>query len=150
MSMEGEYDRSNVFAKILRNELPSVTVFEDDDVLVLMDIFPQSTGHTLVMPKLESARNILDIGAATLKRLVVVVQQVADASRKALKPDGIVIVQASGRAAGQTVEHLHFHVIPCWEGQPLKGHGRGQLADNDDLKATAALISERMQSLAYC
>jgi histidine triad (HIT) family protein len=141
MSLEGDYGDDNIFAKIIRGEAQAVRVYEDPDVLSIMDLFPQSDGHLLVLPKHVRARNLLDVDAVTLTRLIVVVQNLTMAVRRALQPDGVMVAQFNGQAAGQTVYHLHFHVIPRWEGQPLKGHGHGQMADLAELRRHAAKIA---------
>jgi histidine triad (HIT) family protein len=141
MSIEGVYDRTNIFAKILRGEAAVAKVCEDANVLAFMDLFPQSTGHVVVIPKTNTARNILDVDAPTLQKLIGVVQKIAKATRVALQPDGLIVTQFNGEAAGQTVYHLHFHVIPCWAGQPLKGHGLGKRADMDHLRGLAEKIA---------
>ncbi|WP_088345684.1 MULTISPECIES: HIT family protein [Rhodomicrobium] len=123
MSLDGTYDHDNVFAKILRGEVPAVRVYEDDEILAFMDIYPQADGHVLVISKTSTARTILDMERATLQTVVGAVQRIAAAIRTALQPDGVVVAQFSGRAAGQTVDHFHFHVIPCWAGKPLRPHG---------------------------
>jgi histidine triad (HIT) family protein len=110
-----------------------------------MDLFPQSTGHVLVISKTSTARNILDVDAAVLMKLISVVQKVANAARTALQPDGLIVVQFNGQAAGQTVYHLHFHVIPIWTGQPLKGHGHGEMADADQLRRLAGKITASLE-----
>jgi histidine triad (HIT) family protein len=141
MSLEGEYRDDNIFAKIIRGEAPAVRVYEDPDVLSIMDLFPQSPGHLLVLPKRDRARNLLDADAVILSKLIVVVQDLTEAVRRALQPDGIMVAQFNGQASGQTVYHLHFHVIPRWEGQPLKGHGHGQMADLAELRRQAEKIA---------
>ena len=117
------YDDSNVFAKILRGEIPSSKVYEDAETLVFMDAMPQAPGHTLVIPKAPS-RNLLDADPAVLAKLVPVVQRVARAVKEAFAADGVTVVQFNEPASGQTVFHLHFHVIPRHEGVPLLPHGR--------------------------
>ena len=144
MSLDGTYDAGNIFAKILRGEMPAVRVFEDDHVLAFMDVFPQATGHTLVIPKHSTARNFLEEAPEVVGPLMLGVQRVAKAVRAALNPDGLVITQFNGAASGQTVYHLHFHIIPRWEGQALKGHGVGGMADMDELKALAAQIAAKV------
>ena len=126
MSLEGEYDLNNVFARILRAELPAAKVYEDDHVLAFMDVFPQSRGHLLVIAKGSRARNLLDVEPEDLDRLMRTAQRLARAVNAALKPDGIVVTQFNGSAAGQTVFHLHVHVIPRYEGIPLGRHGEGR------------------------
>ncbi len=140
MSLDGTYDDGNIFAKILRGEAPAVRVFEDDDVLAFMDVFPQAKGHTLVIPKRSTARNLLEAAPEVLGPLMAGVQRVARAVRAALKPDGLMISQFNGAVAGQTVFHLHVHIIPRWEGVALGRHGGG-MADVEELKALAAQIA---------
>ena len=139
MSLEASYDASNIFAKILRGEAPAVKVFEDDVALAFMDIFPQSRGHLLVIPKGSTAVNLFDEDPSTLQALIVRVQRIARAAAKALSPDGVRIVQFNGAPAGQTVFHLHFHVIPVYEGTRLAPHAGGK-ADPAELEALAAKI----------
>jgi len=117
------YDDSNVFAKILRDEIPSHRVYEDENVLVFMDVMPQAPGHTLVVPKAPS-RNLLDADPAAIAKMVPVLQRTAKAVKEAFKADGVTVVQYNEPASGQTVFHLHFHVIPRHEGVPLMPHGR--------------------------
>ncbi|PIB91535.1 HIT family protein [Caulobacter sp. FWC2] len=141
MSLDGRYDADNIFAKIIRGEIPCVKVFEDDQVLVFMDVFPQARGHMLVISKTSQARNLLEAEAKTLGRLIGATQKAAAAVVAALKPDGVVVTQFNGAPAGQTVFHLHFHVIPRYEGEGLGRHGEGGMANVEDLKALAAKIS---------
>jgi histidine triad (HIT) family protein len=115
------YEPNNIFAKILRGEIPSHKVYEDADTVAFMDVMPQSTGHTLVVPKAPS-RNLLDADPQVLARTMPVVQRVAKAAVAAFKADGAVIMQFNEAAAGQTVFHLHFHIIPRFEGVLLKPH----------------------------
>ena len=141
MSLDGAYDEDNIFAKIIRGDLPAAKVFEDAHVLAFMDVFPQSRGHTLVVSKKSRARNLLDVEAEVLSHVMLDVQRVAKAMNAALKPDGIVMTQFNGAAAGQTVFHLHFHLIPRHAGQPLKPHGEGGMADPAELAEIARLIA---------
>ncbi|HVI11286.1 MAG TPA: HIT family protein [Pseudolabrys sp.] len=113
------YDPNNIFAKILRGELPCYKVYEDDKVLAFLDIMPRSPGHTLVLPK-TPARNILDIGAIDLVHVVTTAQRVAKAAMKAFSADGITIQQFNEGAGGQVVFHLHVHVIPRKAGVTMK------------------------------
>ena len=144
MSLDGTYDPTNIFAKILRGEMPAARVFEDDHVLAFMDVFPQARGHTLVIPKHSNARNLLDEAPEVIGPLMLGVQRVAKAVRAALNPDGLVITQFNGTPAGQTVFHLHVHIIPRWEGVALGRHGAGGMADMDELKALAAQIAAKI------
>ena len=140
MSLDGTYDAGNIFAKILRGEAPAARVFEDEHVLAFMDVFPQARGHTLVIPKHSAARNLLDEEPEVLSNTILGVQRVARAVRAALKPDGLTVMQFNGAVSGQTVFHLHFHIIPRWEGVPVGRHASGQMADPDELKALAEQI----------
>ena len=117
------YDDSNIFAKILRGEVPSHKVYEDADTLVFMDVMPQAAGHTLIVPKAPS-RNVLDADPEVLARLAPVVQRIARAVKSAFAADGVTVIQFNEPASGQTVFHLHYHVIPRHEGIPLMPHGR--------------------------
>jgi histidine triad (HIT) family protein len=144
MSLDGAYDPDNVFAKILRGEMPAVRVHEDDYVLAFMDVFPQAPGHVLVISKASTARNILDVEPEVLANLTVAVQRIARAVRAALAPDGLTIMQFNGAAGGQTVYHLHFHIIPRREGEPIGRHAGGGMADLDELKAQAAQIAAKI------
>jgi histidine triad (HIT) family protein len=144
MSLTGAYDPNNIFAKILRGEAPAVKVWEDDDVLAFMDVFPQSEGHVLIVSKTSTARNLLDIEPEALAQLAAATQRTAKAVVKALEPDGVSIMQFNGDAGGQTVFHLHFHVVPRWADRPLKGHGHAPMADAGELRALADRIREAL------
>ncbi len=132
------YDDQNVFAKILRGELPCEKVYEDDHVLAFMDIMPRADGHVLVIPKAK-ARNILDIQPDDLKNLMVGAQKVAHAVKKGMKAEGLTIQQFSESAGGQIVFHIHVHILPRWDGVALRPH-TGAMAPADDLKKFAAQI----------
>ncbi|KAB2751672.1 HIT family protein [Brucella anthropi] len=136
--MSATYDDNNIFAKILRGEIPSTRVYETDDVIAFMDVMPQGTGHTLVVPKTAS-RNLLDAKPETLANVVQVVQKIAQAVKKAFNADGVTVMQFNEPASGQTVYHLHFHVIPRFEGVALKPH-TGQMEDAAVLSANAEKI----------
>ena len=133
--MSATYDDNNIFAKILRGEIPSFKIYEDDDTFAFMDVMPQSMGHTLVIPKAPS-RNLLDADPAVLSKTIPVVQKIAVAAKKAFAADGIQIVQFNEPASGQTVYHLHFHISPRFEGVALKPH-TGKMEDMEVLKANA-------------
>ena len=105
------YDSDNIFAKILRAEIPCISVYEDDTTLAFMDIMPQARGHTLVIPK-EPAQTLLELSAPAASDLITKVQIVAKAVKTAMDAQGITIFQLNGTAAGQTVPHIHFHVLP--------------------------------------
>ena len=144
MSIDGVYDDANIFAKILRGEMSSARVFEDHDVYAFMDVFPQSRGHTLVISKRSHARNLLEIEPEPLEKLMLGVQRVPRAVRAALNPDGVMVAQFNGAASGQTVFHLHFHIIPRWNGAPLRPHGEGGMADPAELAALAEQIAAKI------
>ena len=120
------YDPNNIFARILRSELPSVNVYEDEHTLAFMDIMPSVEGHTLVIPK-EAAEGIFDISSEGLAAVMRTTQRVAAAVRTALNCPGLMLVQLNGAAAGQSIPHLHFHVLPRQNGLDLKLHGRAMV-----------------------
>ena len=132
------YDTSNIFAKILRGEIPCHKVYEDDATLAFMDVMPQTDGHTLVIPKSPS-RNLLDADTAVLGLLMVSVQKVANAVRKAFAAEGILIKQFNEAAAGQTIFHLHVHILPCNAGTELRPP-TGKMADHNLLAKHAEMI----------
>ena len=136
------YDPDNVFAKILRGEIPAHKVLEDDDVIVLMDVMPQGPGHTLVVPKTAS-RNLLDADPAVLAKLLPVVQRVARAVKAAFAADGVSVFQYNEAAGGQSVFHLHIHVVPRFEGVPLKPHS-GKMEDQAVLAANAEKLRKAL------
>ena len=132
------YDHNNIFARILRGEIPSHRVHEDELTLAFMDVMPQADGHTLVIPKAE-AENILDVPEEVLAAVVLTTQRVARAVKKAFDAPGILIAQLNGRAAGQSVFHMHFHIVPRREGLDLRFHAR-EMADPAVLAEHAARI----------
>jgi histidine triad (HIT) family protein len=138
------YDPSNIFAKILRGEMPCHKVYEDDRTFVFMDIMPRSDGHALVLPKAPS-RNILDAGPDDLAHLMTVVQKVARAAKAAFNADGITVHQFSESAGGQVIFHTHVHVLPRHDGVQLRPAG----IKGDDAKITAhaAALREAMARL---
>ena len=138
------YDDNNVFAKILRGELPCHKVYETEHVLAFMDIMPRGDGHVLVIPKVK-ARNILDAKADDLAELAKAVQVVARAAKEAFSADGLTIQQFNESAGGQVVFHLHVHVIPRFEGVPLKPH-TGEMAPNDVLAGFAEKIRAALKA----
>jgi histidine triad (HIT) family protein len=140
MSLHDAYDPGNIFAKILRGEAPCHRVYEDADTLAFLDLFPQSRGHTLVIPKV-AARNVMDFDPEAWGPLMRTAHKVALAVERALKPEGVTLMQLNGAAAGQTVFHLHVHVIPRWADVKLKGHGQAGMADREELAALAAQIA---------
>jgi histidine triad (HIT) family protein len=117
------YDPNNIFAKILAGQIPSVKVYEDDKTFAFMDVMPEAEGHVLVIPK-EGAENILDLSAAGMAAMMATTQKVAKAVDKALSPAGILLKQYNRAAAGQSVFHVHFHIVPRWEGVPMAPHGK--------------------------
>lgn len=136
--MTQPYDPQNIFAKILRGEIPAHTVYEDEHTLAFMDVMPQGDGHTLVIPKAPS-RGLLDADPAVLGRLFATVQKVAAAAKAAFQADGLVIYQYNEPAGGQTVFHLHVHIVPRFEGVPLRRHAGG-MANGEVLAAHAKKI----------
>lgn len=137
------YDSNNIFAKILRGELPATKIFEDDATFAFMDIMPRGEGHALVVPK-TPARNILDASPEQLAVCLRTVQRIARAQMKAFGADGITVQQFNETAGGQVVFHLHFHVLPRWNGVPLKPH-TGQMEKPDVLKANAEKIKAALE-----
>ncbi|MFZ1104032.1 MAG: HIT family protein [Hyphomicrobiaceae bacterium] len=136
------YDSSNVFARILRGELPAHKVYEDAETLALMDIMPRCEGHALVIPK-APVRNVLDASEAQLAACIRTVQKVAAAAKQAFAADGITLLQANEGAGGQVVFHLHFHVMPRWEGKPL-GPPATQMAKPEVLAANAERLRKAL------
>ena len=117
------YDNDNIFAKILRAEAPAFRVYETDGALAFMDLMPQVPGHTLVVPK-DAAENLFDVDPDILAATILAVQTVAGAVKQAFEAPGIMIAQLNGPAAGQTVFHTHFHIMPRFEGLEYKLHAR--------------------------
>lgn len=144
MSLTGSYDPENIFAKIIRGQVPSAKVWEDDNILAFMDAFPQSEGHVLVIHKTSKARNLLDIQPEELAQVMAATQRTAKAVKEALDPDGFSIMQFNGESGGQTVFHLHFHIIPRWADSPLKGHGQVAMGDMALLEALAQRIASKL------
>jgi histidine triad (HIT) family protein len=140
MSLDGKYDDDNIFAKILRGDIPCVKVYEDKHTLAFMDVFPQSKGHTLVISKNEQARNLIDVSTEGLANIMATVQKLTGAIKTALVPGGIVVTQFNGAPAGQTVFHLHVHIIPRYTIGDLRPHASGEMADMDELNALADKI----------
>lgn len=117
------YDQDNIFAKILRGEIPAVKVYEDDKTLAFMDVMPETDGHVLVVPK-EAAEDILDLSSEGLSAMMATVQKVAKAVDRALSPGGILLKQYNRAPAGQSVFHIHVHIVPRWEGVAMAPHGK--------------------------
>ena len=141
---DAHYDPDNIFAKILRGEIPCHRVYEDEQTLAFMDVMPQGEGHTLVIPKAQ-ARGLLDAEPESLAALMASVQRVARAVKAAFQADGLTLFQFNEAAGGQTVFHLHIHVIPRREGVPLKRH-EGGMADNAVLAEHAARIRTALEA----
>lgn len=137
------YDTNNIFAKILRGEVPSVKVYEDDKTLAFMDVMPQADGHTLVIAK-EPAENILELSPEGAAAMIRTTQKVAKAVKKGLDAPGLMIFQLNGKPAGQSVFHVHFHVVPRSQGIDLKLHSRG-MESPDKLKAVAEKIKAALE-----
>ena len=133
------YDPNNVFAKILRGEFSAYKVYEDDRTLAFLDIMPQAPGHTLVVPK-SAARNILDVDPDDLAYLIKIAQKIATTTKSVFAADGVNVFQFNEPAAGQTVFHLHFHIIPRKDGVPLKPPA--------SIKEDASVLAEQQTRLA--
>jgi histidine triad (HIT) family protein len=136
------YDGDNIFAKIIRGEIPCVKIYEDDRTLAFMDVMPEAEGHVLVVPK-EAAQDILDLSADGLAAMMATVQRVARAVDKALTPDGILLKQYNRAAAGQSIFHVHFHIVPRWDGVALAPHGKA-MVDAAKLEPIAAKIRSNL------
>ncbi len=132
------YDDDNIFAKILRGEIPSHKVYEDDEAFAFLDVMPRSPGHTLVIPKVK-ATGLTDIPESDLGRLMACVQKLAPLVVEGIGAHGFMLQQFNGAAAGQTVFHLHIHIVPRWEGERLKPHGT-EMEDQEVLAANAGKI----------
>ena len=136
------YDSNNIFAKILRGEIPCHKVYEDEQTLAFMDVMPQSDGHTLVIPKYQ-AQNLFELPSAQLQNLITVTQRIATAAKQAFNAAGLMLIQFNGEAAGQTVFHIHFHIVPRYVGKPLREHGRG-MADPEVLRQQAEQLRQAL------
>jgi histidine triad (HIT) family protein len=136
------YDQNNIFAKVLRGEIPCHKIYEDEDTLAFLDIMPRTEGHALVVTK-EKARDLFDIKPEALGKLMAVVQKLAPKIKEAVGADGVLIQQFNGAAAGQTVFHLHIHIVPRNEGEALKPHA-GKMEDQAKLAATAEKIRKKL------
>ena len=138
------YDQNNIFAKILRSEIPCHKLYEDDDTLVFLDIMPRTEGHALVVTK-EKARDLFDISPEAMAKLMAVVQKLAPKIKEAVGADGVLIQQFNGAASGQTVFHLHVHIVPIKQGVPVKPHACA-MEDQAKLAATAEKIRKKLGS----
>ena len=132
------YNSNNVFAKILRGEIPAHKVHEDAYTLAFMDVMPQSDGHTLIIPKVE-AETIFDLQPLHLQHLITITQRIAISAKQAFSADGVSLMQFNGEAAGQTVPHIHFHVIPRYNDMSMHSHSRGM--------ADATLLAKHAEQL---
>ena len=139
------YDPNNIFAKILRGEVPSHKVWEDAATIAILDVMPQSDGHTLIIPK-TPAENLFDLDTGMAEAVMRTGQRLALAVLRAFHPDGVTLMQFNGAEAGQTVFHFHLHVIPRYAGQPLRSHGRG-FADPAVLAEQAMHLKAALDSL---
>ena len=137
------YDENNVFAKVLRGEIPCHKIYEDEDTLAFLDIMPRTDGHALVITK-EKARDLFDVRPEALAKLMAVVQKLAPQIKEAVGAEGVLIQQFNGAAAGQTVFHLHVHIIPRKAGEALKPHA-GRMADQAALAATTEKIRKALK-----
>ena len=144
MSLHGDYDPQNIFAQIIRGEAPCYKLYEDDDVLAFLDLFPQSYGHTLVIPKRAAARTILDIDADELCKLMRVTQRLTRVLVDELQPEGVQVAQFNGSPAGQTVFHIHMHIVPRFAGQGLGVHASSK-ADPGELQQLQARLVQRLR-----
>ncbi len=137
------YDPNNIFAKILRKEMPSVAVYEDTHTYAFMDVMPQADGHTLVVPK-ENAETIFELSEEGAAKLLTATVKIARAVRVAMSAEGITLMQFNGAAAGQSVPHIHFHILPRWSGTMLRRHG-GNMEDPEKLKNLAEKIKTALR-----
>jgi histidine triad (HIT) family protein len=132
------YDKNNIFARMVRGEIPCIKVHEDAETLAFMDIMPQALGHTLVIPKI-AGESLLDSPPASVAAVIRTTQRVARAVKVAFSCPGLIVTQFNGALAGQTVFHLHFHIIPVYAQTNLKMHARSK-ADSAQLEAQATRI----------
>ncbi|WP_425491919.1 HIT family protein [Kaustia mangrovi] len=142
-AMTTAYDESNIFARILRGELPCNKVYEDDATLAFLDIMPRTDGHTLVIPKAPS-RNILDIADADLAAVMATTQKIARAVIPAFGADGVTVQQFNEQAGGQVIFHTHVHILPRWDGVELKPH-TGEMADQEVLAGHAETLRAALE-----
>ncbi len=143
MSLTDAYDPENIFARIIRGEAPCYRIYEDDDVLAFLDLYPQSFGHTLVIPRRSAACNLLDVDTDALCKVMVVVQRLTRAIVDELQPDGVQVAQFNGAAAGQTVFHIHVHIVPRYAGQDMRVHA-AQQGDRGELEQLQARLVRRI------
>lgn len=148
MSLHGTYDPNNIFAKIIRGEAPCYRLFEDELTLAFLDVFPQSLGHSLVIPKKTAARTLLDMDSKTLGHLMCVVQRLTKVLIDELAPDGVQLAQFNGAPAGQTVFHLHMHIIPRYQVEQMKAHGNHK-TDPKALQDLQSRLQQRLERTHY-
>jgi len=144
MSLHGSYDPANIFAQILAGKADCYKLYEDEECLAFLDLFPQSFGHTLVIPKHAKARTILDVDGQTLGKVMLVVQKLSRILVEELQPDGVQIMQFNGAPAGQTVFHLHVHIIPRYSGETLARHAGEWAAEPAELKTLQERLTARI------
>jgi len=149
VSLLGDYEDGNVFCQIIRHVEPCFKIYEDEATLAFLDIYPQAEGHTLVIPKNVRSRNILDISHEQLGLLTKTVQLVARAVTIGMRSDGVEVQQLNGSAAGQTVFHLHFHVIPRRHGIPVTPHGHAKRASENELRIVSARVRSGLVDVAH-
>ena len=130
------YDDQNIFAKILRGELPAIKVYEDEHTLAFMDIMPQADGHTLVIPKVP-VETVFELPESHYQACFSTIKKVGNALKKAFATEGVVMFQLNGSAAGQTVPHLHFHLLPSSLGDLRRSKHAAEMADSAQLQAFA-------------
>ena len=140
-----EYDQDNIFAKILRGDAPSHRVYEDEWSLAFMDVMPQADGHTLVIPK-DPTADIMTADPDVLARTIQTTQRIARAVRHAFDASGVMIMQLNGAKAGQSVFHLHFHVLPRSDGLDMRLHAR-DMADPEVLADHAKRVRDALAAL---
>lgn len=142
--MPAAYEPDNIFAKILRGEVPCYKIYEDEVALAFLDIMPRIDGHTLVIPKFP-ARTLLDADTEGLGRLIQRVQKVARAVKDAFRAEGLSLMQFNEQAGGQVIFHLHFHILPRWEGVELRPAHNGRMEDPAVLEANRAKIAAALK-----
>ncbi|MGY1410981.1 MULTISPECIES: HIT family protein [unclassified Luteimonas] len=147
MSLDTPYDPQNIFARIIRGDAPCYKVYEDENVLAFLDLYPQSPGHTLVIPKRSAAVNLLDVDTGALCQVMTVAQRLTRAIVDELQPDGVQVAQFNGAAAGQTVFHIHMHIVPRYAGQGVGIHA-AQEADRGELEKLQARLVQRIAASA--
>ncbi len=143
MSLTATYDPQNIFARIIRGEAPCYRIHDDEHVLAFLDLYPQSFGHTLVIPKRSAACNLLDVDTDALCRVMTVVQRLTRVIVDELQPDGVQVAQFNGAPAGQTVFHIHMHIIPRYGSQDMRIHA-AQEADRGELEKLQARLVQRL------